>query len=68
MIVSELFPHEKVKHSDWWAAYIDQIEWDWQTNIKVWSIIESGELCQRIMNYAEQVHDALEDADFFRLY
>ena len=68
LIVSELFPHEKVKHSDWWAAYIDQIEWDWQTNIKVWSIIESGELCQRIMNYAEQVHDALEDADFFRLY
>ena len=63
LIISELLPHEKVKKSDWWAAYIDQVEWDWQTNIKVWSMIESGELCQRIMNYAEQIHDALENSN-----
>ena len=62
LIVSELFPHEKVKNSDWWAAYIDQKEWDWQTNINVWSMIESGELCQRIMNYAGQIHDVLTNA------
>ena len=58
--ISELFPHEKAKQSEWWAAYIDQKDiWDWQTHTHVWSMIESGELCQRIMQYAELIYQAL---------
>ncbi|AVZ85543.1 MULTISPECIES: PD-(D/E)XK nuclease family protein [unclassified Acinetobacter] len=58
--ISELFPHEKVKQSEWWATYIDQKDiWDWQTHTHVWSMIESGELCQRITQYAELIYQAL---------
>ena len=58
--ISELFPHEKVKQSEWWAVYIDQKDiWDWQTHTHVWSMIESGELCQHIMQYAELIYQAL---------
>lgn len=60
LAISELFPHEKVKQSEWWAAYIDQKDiWDWQTHFHVWSMIESGELCQHIMQYAELIYQAL---------
>lgn len=59
-VLSELFPHEKVKQSEWWATYIDQKDiWDWQAHTHVWPMIESGELCQRIMQYAELIYQAL---------
>lgn len=58
------FVGQNIKQSDWWAFYIDEKDiWNWQTQHEVWSMIQSGDLCERIMDYAEKTYEALKKAN-----
>ena len=60
------FSSEKVEggaSNIWWPFWIDQKDvWNWQNQHEVWPMIQSGELCKRIMDYAQQTHNALVKA------
>ena len=45
-----------------WPFWIEQKDiWNWQTDHRVWPMIQSGDLCSRIMNYAQQTYNALKE-------
>lgn len=44
-----------------WPFWIEQKDiWNWQTDHRVWPMIQSGDLCSRIIDYAQETYDALE--------
>ncbi|RFS34479.1 hypothetical protein DYI81_02965 [Acinetobacter sp. SWAC5] len=58
------FSTDKIQHSEWWPFYIDQkYPFNWQSHHEAWPMILSGELCDRVMYYAEETYQLLKKQD-----
>lgn len=45
-----------------WPFWIEQKDiWNWQTDHRVWPMIQSGDLCSLIIDYAQKTYDALKE-------